>query len=369
MAIVEVKLPELSESANEATMLTWKKHPGDTVEQNEVLVEIETDKVVLEVSAPAAGVLSGILKQEGDVARRDDILATIDTEAFAPRGADKNLGEPSTPDGPQPPTPPSALAPPASAAELDGPCTLSIAIDGTWTAMDFAEFYHALNDLYLFHALAELERVSLREQEADYFAFIHAYAPRAAPARQMMYLGALHRGMASGNDRLMSPTFLQHGQALLKDHERLMVRRCVFASPGITDLTGFGAVLKEINVFIAKMCDLYTGRTARALDNQAKADELERKRREEARAEEIHRETVRGMQIDNAKGTVELLERSGHSQAEIRILVAKIDPAVATLHRLAATGRITDATLLPSAYDAEDGKADPAAPNASAYIG
>ena len=66
MSIVEVKVPQLSESVAEATMLQWKKKAGDTVAADEILIEIETDKVVLEVPAPAAGVLSEILVADGD---------------------------------------------------------------------------------------------------------------------------------------------------------------------------------------------------------------------------------------------------------------------------------------------------------------
>ena len=58
MAIVEVKVPQLSESVAEATLLQWKKKPGEAVAIDEILIEIETDKVVLEVPAPAAGVLA-----------------------------------------------------------------------------------------------------------------------------------------------------------------------------------------------------------------------------------------------------------------------------------------------------------------------
>ena len=57
MSLVEVKVPQLSESVAEATMLQWKKKPGEAVAIDEILIEIETDKVVLEVPAPAAGVL------------------------------------------------------------------------------------------------------------------------------------------------------------------------------------------------------------------------------------------------------------------------------------------------------------------------
>ncbi len=71
MAIVEVKVPQLSESIAEATMLNWKKKAGEAVAVDEILIEIETDKVVLEVPAPAAGVLSEIVQGDG---------ATVTTE-------------------------------------------------------------------------------------------------------------------------------------------------------------------------------------------------------------------------------------------------------------------------------------------------
>ena len=61
MAIVEVKVPQLSESVAEATLLTWKKKTGEAVAVDEILIEVETDKVVLEVPAPAAGVLLALL--------------------------------------------------------------------------------------------------------------------------------------------------------------------------------------------------------------------------------------------------------------------------------------------------------------------
>ena len=61
MAITNVVVPQLSESVSEATLLTWKKQPGQAVEADEILIEVETDKVVLEVPAPASGVLSEIV--------------------------------------------------------------------------------------------------------------------------------------------------------------------------------------------------------------------------------------------------------------------------------------------------------------------
>ena len=65
MAIVEVKVPQLSESVAEATLLQWKKKPGEAVAIDEILIEIETDKVVLEVPAPAAGVMAEIVVADG----------------------------------------------------------------------------------------------------------------------------------------------------------------------------------------------------------------------------------------------------------------------------------------------------------------
>jgi 2-oxoglutarate dehydrogenase E2 component (dihydrolipoamide succinyltransferase) len=83
MAIVEVKVPQLSESVAEATLLQWKKKPGEAVAQDEILIEIETDKVVLEVPAPSAGVLSQLLVADGGTVVSDQLIAQIDTEAAA----------------------------------------------------------------------------------------------------------------------------------------------------------------------------------------------------------------------------------------------------------------------------------------------
>src|SRR5690554_436459 len=83
MAIIEVLVPQLSESVSEATLLTWKKQPGEAVEADEILIEVETDKVVLEVPAPSSGVLSEIVKGDGSTVTSSEVLARIDTEATA----------------------------------------------------------------------------------------------------------------------------------------------------------------------------------------------------------------------------------------------------------------------------------------------
>ena len=91
MAIVEVKVPQLSESVAEATMLQWKKKVGDSVAADEILIDIETDKVVLEVPAPSAGVLAEILVGDGGTVAAEQLIARIDTDgkvaASAPAAA------------------------------------------------------------------------------------------------------------------------------------------------------------------------------------------------------------------------------------------------------------------------------------------
>ncbi len=79
--LVEVKVPVLSESVAEATLLSWHKKQGEYVERNENLIDIETDKVVLELPAPVAGILAKIIKGDGATVASSEIIATIDTAA------------------------------------------------------------------------------------------------------------------------------------------------------------------------------------------------------------------------------------------------------------------------------------------------
>ena len=104
MAIVEVKVPQLSESVAEATLLQWKKKPGEAVKVDEILIEVETDKVVLEVPAPSAGVLTEILQGDGATVVAEQLLARIDTAAVAGAAA-----------APAAATAPAAVAPAAAA--------------------------------------------------------------------------------------------------------------------------------------------------------------------------------------------------------------------------------------------------------------
>lgn len=88
MAIIEILVPELSESVSEATLLEWKKQVGEAVEQDEVLIDVETDKVVMEVPTISAGVIVEILKENGSTVTAGEVLARIDTEAKAAAAPD-----------------------------------------------------------------------------------------------------------------------------------------------------------------------------------------------------------------------------------------------------------------------------------------
>ncbi len=85
--LVEVKVPQLSESVAEATLLAWHKKAGEPVKRDENLVDVETDKVVLELPAPADGVLAKVIKGDGGTVVAGEVIATIDTDAKAAAAA------------------------------------------------------------------------------------------------------------------------------------------------------------------------------------------------------------------------------------------------------------------------------------------
>jgi len=119
MAIVDVKVPQLSESVAEATLLQWKKSPGQAVAMDEILIEIETDKVVLEVPAPAAGVLAAQVVGDGGTVVSDQLIAQIDTEASATAAAP----------APAAPAPAAAAAAPGAAAGVAMPAAAKLMAD------------------------------------------------------------------------------------------------------------------------------------------------------------------------------------------------------------------------------------------------
>ena len=96
MAVVEVKVPQLSESVAEATLLQWKKQAGEAVSADEILIEVETDKVVLEVPAPSSGVLAEIVVASGGTVVSDQLIARIDTAGKASSAPAASTGVPAT---------------------------------------------------------------------------------------------------------------------------------------------------------------------------------------------------------------------------------------------------------------------------------
>ncbi len=117
MSIVEVKVPQLSESVAEATLLQWKKKPGEAVAIDETLIEVETDKVVLEVPAPAAGVVSEIVKPDGSTVLAGELIARLDTDAKATVAATPKpvVAPASAPAAPAVPGKTASVAMPAAA--------------------------------------------------------------------------------------------------------------------------------------------------------------------------------------------------------------------------------------------------------------
>lgn len=117
MAIVEVKVPQLSESVAEATLMTWKKKPGDAVAMDEILIEVETDKVVLEVPAPAAGVMAELVEADGATVASEQVIARIDTDGVGAAAAPAApAAAASAPAAAAAPASASASAPASSAA-------------------------------------------------------------------------------------------------------------------------------------------------------------------------------------------------------------------------------------------------------------
>ncbi len=107
--LIEVKVPQLSESVSEATLVSWHKKEGDAVSRDENLIDIETDKVVLETPAPADGVLVAIVKGSGETVASGDLIAKIDTSAKAVKEASS-----------------AKEAPPAAKAETSAPASAAV---------------------------------------------------------------------------------------------------------------------------------------------------------------------------------------------------------------------------------------------------
>src|SRR5262249_58570024 len=119
--MTDIRVPTLGESVTEATIGKWFKKPGDPVAVDEPLVELETDKVTIEVPAPAAGVLSEIAAKDGDTVAVGALLGQIKDGAAAVKAAAPAAAKPAAPSAPAP-----AAAAPAKAAPADAPLTPSV---------------------------------------------------------------------------------------------------------------------------------------------------------------------------------------------------------------------------------------------------
>lgn len=129
MAIIDVVVPQLSESISEATLLEWKFKVGASVSQDETLIEVETDKVVLEVPSPASGVITEIIEGDGSTVTSGQLLAKIDTEATAsaPAAAPAAAAAPAV-----------AAAPAASKGDIASPAAGVILAEKGLSASDVA---------------------------------------------------------------------------------------------------------------------------------------------------------------------------------------------------------------------------------------
>lgn len=136
MAIIEVKVPQLSESVAEATLLQWHKKVGEAVNRDENLIDIETDKVVLELPAPDAGVIVEVLKGDGSTVVAGEVIARLDTEANA--AAAPAAAAPAAAPAPAPAAVVAAPAPAASAAGVAMPAAAKMLADNNMSAAQVA---------------------------------------------------------------------------------------------------------------------------------------------------------------------------------------------------------------------------------------
>ena len=135
MAIIEVHVPQLSESVAEATLLNWHKKVGEAVARDENLIDIETDKVVLELPAPAQGVVVEIVKPDGSTVVSGEIIARIDTEATASAGTSSSTPASAPAAASSAPSPaPAAAKPPASSGAIAMPAAAKMLSENQMSA-------------------------------------------------------------------------------------------------------------------------------------------------------------------------------------------------------------------------------------------
>jgi len=137
MAQIEVKVPQLSESVAEATLLSWHKKVGESVDRDENMIDIETDKVVLELPAPSAGVIVQLIKNDGATVTSGEVIAIIDTEASAQTSpvAVRSAPVQQAPEAPAA-APAAAAASTGSKGDVAMPAAAKILADNNMSAAD-----------------------------------------------------------------------------------------------------------------------------------------------------------------------------------------------------------------------------------------
>ena len=138
MAIIDVKVPQLSESVAEATLVSWHKKEGEAVSRDENLIDIETDKVVLELPAPDGGVLVKLIKGNGDTVVSGEVIAQIDTAAAASAPAPAAAAAPAPAAAAPAPVAAPAASAPAAAAGTASPAARKILDEKGIAAADVA---------------------------------------------------------------------------------------------------------------------------------------------------------------------------------------------------------------------------------------
>jgi 2-oxoglutarate dehydrogenase E2 component (dihydrolipoamide succinyltransferase) len=123
---IEVKVPQLPESVAEATLVAWHKKPGDAVKRDENLIDVETDKVVLELPAPADGVLTELVKPDGSTVTSNEVIAVIDSEAKVTNAAAAPASSPPKPATAAAPAAAPAPQPAAAPAATTAPATATV---------------------------------------------------------------------------------------------------------------------------------------------------------------------------------------------------------------------------------------------------
>ena len=162
---IEVLVPNLPESVSDATLITWHKQAGDTVIKNENLVDLETDKVVLEVPAPESGILSQILKKDGSLVVGGDVLAILEPQAVQEQPKTDSASTPED-DETEMPLSPSVRRLIAENA-LDPSLIKGSGKDGRLTKTDVLDYLHkkALQEAQIIVPAAEVPQPAVKATE------------------------------------------------------------------------------------------------------------------------------------------------------------------------------------------------------------